>query len=324
MRQGWSMLTRIEGERPGPYGKRPEDRTIEELLRSSIVIIDKPQGPTSHQVSAWVKQILEADNTGHSGTLDPHVTGVLPVAIGRATKAIDVLLDEGKEYVGLMKFHSSVSKRDVERMFREFTGRIYQMPPVRSAVKRALRVREIYSLELIEMKGNYALFRASVQSGTYIRTLCHDIGEAMGVGANMVELRRTRSAHFLESEAITLHDLKDAYVFWKEGDGSYLRKVLLPVERIFDKMPKVIVKDTAVDALCHGAELSVKGIVAVDEGIKKGDMIAIFTLKGEVIESATAEMSSMEMLKRNGGIAARPRRVYMEAGTYPRVWKHSD
>ncbi len=315
------MLTRYEGVRPGPYGKRPEDRSVEELLKSSVVIIDKPSGPTSHQVSAWVKDILGVGNTGHHGTLDPHVTGVLPVAIGRATKALEVLLPYGKEYVGVMKLHSKVSKKEIEGIFREFTGKIYQLPPVRSAVKRTLRVKEIYSLDMLEMKGNYVLFRAVVESGTYIRTLCHDIGEALGVGANMVELRRTRSAHFTEKDAITLHELKDAYEFYKEGDESALKNALLPMERLFDSMPKIIVKDTAVDALCHGAELSVKGIVSVDKGIKRGDTVAIFTLKGEVVESAVAEMSSMDMVKKGEGVAARPKRVYMETEIYPRVWK---
>lgn len=315
------MLTRYDGIRSGPYGKKPEDRSVEELLRSSVVIIDKPSGPTSHQVSSWVRQILNVDNTGHSGTLDPHVTGVLPVAIGRATKALEVLLPYGKEYVGVMRFHSKVSKKDIEAIFREFTGKIYQTPPVRSAVKRSLRIKEIYSLEPLEIKGSYVLFRASVESGTYIRTLCHDMGEALGVGANMVELRRTRAAHFTENEAITLHDLKDAYEFYKEGDDSYLKKTLLPAESLFSSMKKVVVKDTAVDALCHGAELSVKGIVSADEGIKKGDMIGVFTLKGEIVESAVAEMNSVEMIKKGEGIAARPKRVYMEPGIYPKVWK---
>jgi len=136
------MLTRYEGIRAGPYGKRPEERTVEELLKSSVVLIDKPSGPTSHQVSAWVKRILGADNTGHSGTLDPHVTGVLPVAVGRATKALEVLLPYGKEYVGVMRFHSRVGRKEVEEVFREFTGKIYQTPPVRAAVKRALRSKE--------------------------------------------------------------------------------------------------------------------------------------------------------------------------------------
>jgi len=171
------------------------------------------------------------------------------------------------------------------------------------------------------MRGNYALFRAAVESGTYIRTLCYDMGEVLGVGANMLELRRTRSAHFAEKDAMTLHELNDAYAFYKEGDESHLKKALLPIESLFDSMPKIVVKDTAVDALCHGAELSVKGIVAVDGGIKKGDTIAVFTLKGEVVESATADMTSMEMLKKNEGIAAKPKRVYMERGIYPKVWK---
>ncbi len=315
------MLTRYEGLRPGPYGKRPEERNVEELLKSSVVVVDKPSGPTSHQVSAWVKLILGVNNTGHSGTLDPHVTGVLPVAVGRATKALEVLLPYGKEYVGVVRFHSHVGRKDVEEIFKEFTGKIYQMPPVRAAVKRALRTKNVYRLELVEMKGNYALFRADVESGTYIRTLCHDIGEALGVGANMLELRRTRSAHFTERDAVTLHELKDAWEFYKEGDETHLKKLLLPIERLFDKIPKIVVKDSAVGALCHGAELSVKGVVSVDEGIKKGDVVAVFTLKGEVVESATAEMTSMEMLKKNEGIAARPKRVYMERGIYPKVWK---
>jgi H/ACA ribonucleoprotein complex subunit 4 len=152
------------------FGCDPNERSIEGLLESGIVLIDKPSGPTSHQVSAWVKDILKIKKAGHGGTLDPRVTGLLPVTLGRATNAVQAVHIGGKEYVGIMMFHSDVPNEKVREIFSEFTGKIYQTPPVRSAVKREMRIREIYYLELLELEKRLALFKVGCESGTYIRT----------------------------------------------------------------------------------------------------------------------------------------------------------
>ena len=163
------------------YGTPPEDRSINDLLNLGVINLDKPANPTSHEVSAWIKQILGINKAGHGGTLDPSVTGCLPVALGRATRALQVLLPAGKEYICVMKLHSPQTREKVEEVLENFRGKIYQTPPVRSNVKRQLRVRKIYHLELLEhMDSQFSLLHVECAAGTYIRKLCHDIGLILG------------------------------------------------------------------------------------------------------------------------------------------------
>lgn len=307
------------------YGIDPHKRSIEGLLSMGVIIIDKPSGPTSHQVAAWVKEILnkvgEVDKAGHGGTLDPSVTGVLPVALGRAVRGIDSILLGGKEYIAILRLHSEVPEERIRAVFREFTGEIYQTPPVRSSVKRELRVRRIYAMDILEINGRDILFRVESQAGTYIRTLCVDIGAALGVGGNMQELRRTRSGPYSENMAITLQHLRDVVENYKEtGDEHGLREVILPAETLFSRMRSVVVKDTAVDSISHGAHLSVPGIHRISRRIKKGETVAIYTAKGEIIAIGTAEMDAKQILSRSSGVAVKTVRVFMEPGTYLSIW----
>jgi len=303
-------------------GWNPDERPIDIHMKYGIVVLDKPAGPTSHQVSAWARDILELEKAGHGGTLDPGVTGVLPVAIGNSLRAIDAIHVGSKEYVGTMGFHRKVSEEEVLGVFKEFTGPIYQLPPVRSAVKRQLRTRTINSLRLLELNGREALFRVSCESGTYIRTLCRDIGDAIGIGANMTELRRTRTANIGESEAVTLHDLKDAYVFWKEdGDESWLREAIKPVERMLDHLPGVVLKDSAVDAICHGASLAAPGLDDILKDYNQDQLIVLYSKKGEAVALGKATVASVKAKKKKDGIIAGIARVIMEPGTYPQGWK---
>jgi H/ACA ribonucleoprotein complex subunit 4 len=309
-------------EEEGPWGKRPEERTVEELLKASIVNLDKPPGPTSHEVVSWVRKILNVKKAGHSGTLDPKVTGVLPIGINAGTKVLYALLKAGKEYVGVMQLHDDAPLEKVKEVASEFVGRIYQRPPVKSSVKRRLRTRTVYWLETPEMEGRYVLFRTGVEAGTYARKLCHDIGLVLGTGAHMVELRRTRVGPLTEEESATLQDLSDAYHFWKEdGEDKLLKKYLLPVERAVEHLPKIVVRDSAVAAIVHGANLSAPGVLSVEEGIKLGDLIALMTKKGELIALATALRSSEEIVELDKGEVADTFRVIMEKGVYPIMWK---
>ncbi|UCG69822.1 MAG: RNA-guided pseudouridylation complex pseudouridine synthase subunit Cbf5 [Thermoplasmata archaeon] len=302
-------------------GMAPKDRSLDELLKSGIVVLDKPSGPTSHQVSAWVRDILDVEKVGHGGTLDPRVTGLLPITLNTATNAVRTLLIGGKEYVGIMQFHSDIPQKKVKEIFKEFTGKIYQMPPVRSAVKREMRIREIYYLELLEMEKRRVLFRVGCEAGTYVRTLCHDIGDALGIGAHMLELRRTKFASFTEGDAVTLHDIKDAFIYWKENnDESYLRKAVLPLERLLGHIPKIVVKDSAVDAICHGADLALPGVLQLDSEIKLDDMVALITSKGEGIALGNAQLTSEDIFEKEEGIAVNTKRVLMPPGTYPKLW----
>ncbi|MCK5560615.1 MAG: RNA-guided pseudouridylation complex pseudouridine synthase subunit Cbf5, partial [Thermoplasmata archaeon] len=215
-----TRLIKSECETDPAYGKPPEDRTLVELLNDGVINLNKPSGPTSHQVTAWARQVLELKKVGHGGTLDPKVTGVLPLALENCTKAMNLLLESNKEYVGVMRLHRDVDEVKVRGVFQEFTGEIYQIPPVRSAVKRRLRTRIIYEFEIFEIEDHDILFRVACNAGTYIRTLINDIGTVLGVGAHMRELRRIRSGFFNENEAVTLQDIKDAYVDWKEDDDE--------------------------------------------------------------------------------------------------------
>ncbi len=306
------------------YGCNPYERPIEEHISKGVINLDKPSGPSSHEVDSWVKRILHVNKTGHGGTLDPKVTGVLPIGIDTATRVSQLLLPAGKEYVCLMTMHKEMPEDQVYEIFDQFTGKIYQTPPVKSAVKRELRVRTIYYATIYEIKGKDVLFRVGCEAGTYIRTLCHDIGEALGCGAHMAELRRTRSGPFNErnDDLVNLHDLTDAYHFWVEdGDESYLRNAIKPMEVAADHLPQIFIKDSAVEAICQGAKLAAGGISMLSKGIKRGDLVAIKSLKGELVASGIALTSTEEIMNADSGLVVNTNKVFMQPGVYPMAWK---
>lgn len=304
------------------HGSRPEDRSLSERIRLGVAIVDKPAGPTSHQVSAWVRDMFGVRKAGHSGTLDPRVTGVLPVALADATRAVDAVLAGDKEYVGVLQLHQDVDPRRVRSMMHRFVGEIYQVPPVRSAVKREQRTRHVYELEPLEVDARDVLFRVRCESGTYIRTLAVDLGEALGVGANLIDLRRTRTAGFSEADAHPLNAYRDALAFAKEeGDENAVRAILRPMEDLLGHLPRIVVKDTAVDALCHGANLAVPGVAKLSPRIQRGAVVGVFTGKGEAVALSKALMTTEEIVVAKSGAAADTDRVLMEPGTYPKLWK---
>ena len=304
------------------WGKRPSDRSVGELLRAGVIALDKQSGPTSHQVTAWAREALHVDRIGHGGTLDPYVSGVLPICLGKAVRLTDLVLSSDKEYVCLMRLHGDRSEERIREVIGRFVGRIYQMPPVRSAVKRQLRIRRISSIEIREIEGRDVLFVVNCDAGTYIRTLCTDIGEALGCGANMVELRRTRSGLLNEKDAATMQDIADAYIFWQQnGRDAWMRSILRPVEILVDPLPKVILKATAVDAVCRGADLSVKGIHMLDEDIRRNALVAMMTSRGELVAIGRMMMSTPKVMASQQGVAVNTERVIMEPGHYPSMWK---
>lgn len=305
------------------FGCKPEDRPIDEYISKGVVNLDKTSGPTSHEIDAWVKIILNCEKSGHGGTLDPKVTGILPIGIDDATRSIQLLLTAPKEYVCLLTLHDDVTEDKIREVFDEFTGKIFQLPPVKSAVKRELRTRNIYYATIYEIKGRDVLFRIGCEAGTYVRTYCHHIGEALAVGAHMSELRRTQVGSFDEKNNLTtLQDLTDAYHFYKEdGDESFLRKAIMPMERAADYLPKIIIKDSAVDAICHGANLASGGISSLTMNIQKNDIIAIFTLKGELVASGIALFSTDEILNDASGFVVNVNKVFMKTDIYPKFWK---
>ncbi len=304
------------------YGSSPLGRDIQTLVSTGAVILDKPRGPTSHQVVAWVKDILELEKAGHHGTLDPNTTGVLPIALGNSVRMLDLTLSEGKEYITIMHLHREASPDHIEMVLKDFTGDIYQMVPMRAAVKRGLRQRRIEYIKLLERDGNDLLLLIGCESGTYIRTLLHDMGEVLGVGANMSELRRTRSGKVTEDKAVTLQEVKDAWTFYREsGDEALLRRVIRPAEELLTHLPRVILKDSTVDAICHGAQLGMPGVCGLDPEVRKDGEVLMVTIKGEAVAFGKALMYGSDMQKVRKGICVTTERVLMEPGTYPKAWK---
>lgn len=310
------IIVKKESETDPSLGTSPEKRPVKDIINYGIVDINKPRGPTSHQVSDYVQKILNIKKSGHSGTLDPAVTGVLPIALGRATRIVQTLLKAGKEYVALMHLHKEADKEEIKKLFKEFTGKIKQIPPIKSSVKRVEREREIYYIDIIEIQEKDVLFRVGCQAGTYIRKCIHDMGQKLGIGAHMVELRRTKVGLFDEKSLATLQDLTDAFWYWtKEGNEKYIRRVILPVEDAVLHLPKIWVLDSTVDSLCHGANLNCPGISKLNSDIKERNTVAVMTLKGELICLGTAIIDSKEMLKEKG-IAVKTNKVFMLPGTY--------
>ena len=198
-------LIRVQAKTSANFGKKPDERSIKELLLNGMINLDKPSGPTSHQVDAWIRDFLGVDKVGHGGTLDPKAVGVLPIGIGDATRALQVLLSAGKEYVGIMRLHKSVDEKKILEVCNSFIGEITQVPPVRSAVKRVRRKREIYYFDVNEIKDKEVLFHVGCESGTYVRTLCVDIGKKLKCGSHLSELRRTRVGHLREENSFLLN-----------------------------------------------------------------------------------------------------------------------
>jgi H/ACA ribonucleoprotein complex subunit 4 len=288
-------------------------RTIDELIRKGVIILDKPAGPTSHEVAAWVKRILQIKKAGHSGTLDPKATGVLPILLQDATKAVGALVRLPKEYVCVLHLHKRVPERELLDVLKEFTGVLYQRPPLKSAVKRQIRKREVYYIDALEREGNDVLLKIGCEAGTYIRKLCHDVGEALGVGAHMQELRRTKVGPFDESKLATLHDLTDAYHFWiEDNDETPLRNIIMPLERALEHLPRIIIRDTAVDAICHGARLAEPGVISLPR-LDAKQLVGMYTARDEIVALGISVLE--------GGIVAEVKRVMMAPGTYPRSWK---
>ncbi|MBT3298343.1 RNA-guided pseudouridylation complex pseudouridine synthase subunit Cbf5 [archaeon] len=303
----------IVKEAEGLFGKDPNERTVQELINSGIVNIDKPKGPSSHQVSDYVQKILGIKKAGHSGTLDPAVTGVQPIALSDATRITQFFLTAPKEYVGIMHLHQKISVDKIKVVMEKFTGKITQLPPIKSAVKRQERVREIYEFEIIEIDGQDVLFRVKCQAGTYIRKLCHDIGKELDIGAHMAELRRTAAGPLTEKDnLITLNDLKDAIHYWKEnGNEKYVRYCIQPIENVLHHIRKVWVFDSAIESLSNGRDLGVPG-VSIMENFRKDEYIAIMSLKGELVAIGESQMSAVECNIKKKGLAVKVKKVFVK------------
>ena len=298
-------------------------RSLSELLDSSFVIIDKPRGPSSHEVTAWVRRILGVGKSGHSGTLDPNVSGVLPVALGRATKLLPYLTSKDKKYVCLMRTGRQMTEREIKGIFVRFIGEIVQTPPKMSAVAKKPRRRKVYYIKPLQIRSSDVLFEVHCEAGTYVRVLVQDFGRSTG-GAEMLELRRTSVGSIGESSSHTMQALSDAAWLAREGhDESSIRSMLIPADEAL-ALPKIVLRDSAVEAVCAGAHLFAPGVEMHDVAITRGSLVALVTLKGELVGVARTEVSSGEMKDKmrdkKGGEIAVPERIFMKRGTYGKGW----
>ena len=255
--------------------KLKEKKTVKELLEFGIINVDKPSGPTSFDVSDFIRKNLGLRKTSHFGTLDPKVTGVLPIALNRACKLTGFFLGEDKEYVGVMRIHEDISLEKLKEAIKNFTGKIMQKPPVRSRVARIEREREIKNFEILEKDGQDILFKTEVQGGTYIRKLIHDFGKKLGVGAHMLELRRTRAGIFKEDDekypSISLYELEKII-----KDEKELRKNIIPGEIISMLYPIVQINEESAERILSGQPIYEKNLIQKDN-FNAGEKICVFS-----------------------------------------------
>lgn len=318
------LNTRTNHYTPLPSGSSPLKRHFKDYIHGGFINLDKPSNPSSHEVVAWIKRILRCEKTGHSGTLDPKVTGCLIVCIDRATRLVKSQQGAGKEYVAIFKLHSAVEDvNKIGRALEKLTGALFQRPPLISAVKRQLRVRTVYECKFLEYdtERNMGIYWLSCEAGTYVRTHCVHLGLVLGVGAQMTELRRVRSGIQNEEGLVTMHDVMDAqWLYDNHKDETYMRRIVRPLEALLTSHKRIIMKDSAVNAVCYGAKILLPGVLRYENGIELNEEIVIVTTKGEAVALAIALMTTTTMASCDHGVVAKIKRVVMERDTYPRKW----
>ena len=301
----------------------PPDAVDQRIRDGAFLLVDKPRGPSSHQVTAWVRDLLGVETAGHAGTLDPNVSGLLWIGVGPALKLLPLVLEFPKRYVASVVLHGDVPVREVERVLGEFTGPIYQLPPVRSAVKRERRVRTVHRLALVETDGPRLLLDVTADSGTYVRTLAVDLGEALGVGAHMEELRRVANGPFREQDSVALSAIADAAAARTAGDPGPLVALLHPIEEVWHEFPSIVVKDAAASALAHGAGLASGGILALPRPFSAGARVALVSRSGELVATGVALRGSDQVGHAKHGWVVDETRVFVDPTRFPALWHRS-
>ncbi len=304
------------------HGKIPSERGLQALMEAGVILVDKPPGPSSHQLASWARDILGLKRLGHGGTLDPFATGALTLLLGKATRLTEVVLSGNKTYIAVLKIDSSISSRQVEEVLERFSGEIYNVPPLESAVKIRVRTRTIQEIKLLESDQEDGLHTVSVscQAGTYIRTLARDIGLMLGTPCVLSELHRHSTGSFEQSSLCTMQQLADAAMLAEEGDEEALCRLIAPVERILGSIPGVWVRDSAIASICHGAPLAVPGVVSLDSGMSAGDKTVIWSSKGEAIAVGEMIVDSSDVPNMTEGELVKPKIVLMDKDEYPGAW----
>lgn len=257
-------------------------RSIEELIRFSVINVNKPSGPLSQEVDQKIARIFRIKKVGHSGTLDPKVSGVLVIALDEATKILRILMKSDKEYEGIIHLHKDIEKEKIEQKIKEkFIGAVIQTPPVHSRVARIPRQRKIYSFDILEKNGKEVTFRTKVEAGTYIRKLVHDLGLELCIGAHMKYLKRIKTGKFGIKDSHNLKEIQEAHDEWKGGNDEILRKILIPIEQAIDIKP-VIIKNASIQRIRNGSPVRESDLVKKVE-LKLGEDVGIFTESGKII-----------------------------------------
>ena len=305
------------------FGKYPKDRSLEQLLDCGVIAINKPPGPSSHQLASWARDILGISRIGHGGTLDPFATGLLTLLCGRATKLTDILLQKSKGYIAVIRFKDHINVNKIEKLLEKMTGEIYNVPPKESAVKIQVRSRNISKLELIDydVENRLINLRIECDAGTYIRTLTNDLGLLLDSKCELLELHRHKSGKFNSSMACTMQQLNDAAFLWKEHDDERgMKKLIAPIESILTELPRIVVKDGAVAALSHGAPLARPGLVNAPKDINKDSQVILSSLKGEAVAVAKLIVDSNSLKSMDSGHVSTVETVMMKPGIYPQTW----
>jgi len=260
--------------------KIKQSKTISELLDFGIINIDKSSGPTSFNISDFVGKKLNLKKTSHFGTLDPKVTGVLPIALNRACRLTGFFIGKNKFYIGIMRFNQDIELEKIKKAIQEkFLGEIMQKPPVKSRVKRVERPRSIFKFEILEKKGKDFLFFTEVQGGTYIRKLIDDLGIYLGIGAHMLELRRTQAGIFEENDeefpSINLYNFEKAVDEYEKGNEKLLREIIIPGEIISNIYSTLEIKKDNLKQIFTGKPLH-KNDLKKSENFEDNEIICVF------------------------------------------------
>jgi len=297
-----------------------DDPVAARIADGAFLLLDKPRGPSSHQVTAWARDLLGIDRAGHAGTLDPNVSGLLWVGVGPALKLLPLVLEFPKRYVGVVTLHGHVTTGDLDRVLAEFVGPIYQTPPVRSAVRRERRVRTVHRLARVETEGERSVLDVVGDSGTYIRTLAVDVGEALGVGAHLEELRRIGTGPFTEEDSVPLQALADAVARRSEGDPAPLLALLHPIDEVWKHFPRIVVKESAASAIAHGAGLARGGILEIPKPFSADASVVLVRRSGELLATGIARHDSDELARVKHGWVVDSTRVFVSPERFPPGW----
>jgi H/ACA ribonucleoprotein complex subunit 4 len=289
-----------------------QSRDIDSRMNAGFILLDKHPGPTSHQLSAWARNLLGIEKLAHGGTLDPFASGVLPLLLGKSMKLTPLVLKHNKTYIASLKLSSNADLDLLKDSINQLKGKIYNVPPLISAVKIQVRTRKIEDLEILDFDGINLLLKMNCEAGTYVRTFARDLGLLIDKKIILKELRRSKSGLFTENMCVTMAQLSDALWKYKElNDDSAMLKILNPIEDLVKKFPRIIVKKSSHESLANGATLMHPGINHISSKIKKGDDVVIQSEEGILLALAEAKLDSAIIAAKEKGAVAQPKHVFL-------------